>query len=47
MIKHDEQGLPPPTLTEQLAKKAGSGAKQVITEDEVTALFKACTLNKK
>lgn len=47
IIKHDKQGLPPPTLIEQLARKAGSGAKQVIIEDEVTALFKACILNKK
>jgi hypothetical protein len=47
MIKHDEQGLPLPTLAEQLARKAGSSVKQVITEDEVTALFKAYILNKK
>jgi hypothetical protein len=41
------QGLPLPTLAEQVARKEGSGAKPKITDDEVIELLEACTLNKK
>jgi len=41
------QGLPPPTLAEQVARQEGSGAKLKITDNEVIELLKACTLNKK
>ena len=41
------QGLPPPTLEEQVARKEGSGAQLKITDDEVMKLLDACTLNKK
>jgi hypothetical protein len=43
---NEAQGLPPPTLAEQVARKEGSGAKLKITDDEVMKLLKACTLNK-
>jgi hypothetical protein len=46
-ILHAEQGLPPPTLQEQIARKKGSGAKPKITDEEVLELLEACTLNKK
>ena len=45
-IEHAEQGLPPPTLAEQVARKPGSGAKPKITDEEVLELLDACTLNK-
>ena len=41
------QGLPLPTLAEQVARQEGSGAKLKITDNEVIELLKACTLNKK
>jgi hypothetical protein len=46
-IERAEQGLPPPTLAEQIARKPGSRAKPKITDDEVLKLLNACTLNKK
>ena len=47
MIKHEEKGLPPPTLLEQATRKAGSGAKPKISIAEVTSLLEACTIDKK
>jgi hypothetical protein len=46
-IRHAEQGLPPPTLAEQVARKEGSGAKKKISDEDVLHLLEACTLNKK
>jgi hypothetical protein len=46
-ILHAEQGLPSPTLQEQIAQKEGSGAKLKITDKEVLELLESCTLNKK
>jgi hypothetical protein len=46
-IEHAEAGLPPPTWEEKVARKPGTGAKPKITEEEVTGLLEACTLNKK
>lgn len=46
-IRNAEQGLPPPTLAEQVARKEGSGAKKKISDEDVLHLLKACTLNKK
>ena len=46
-ILHEEQGLPPPTIEEQIARKPGSGAKEKITDEEVLELLEACTLNRK
>jgi hypothetical protein len=48
-IRCAEQGLPPPTIqeqVEQIKRKEGSGAKPKITDDEVIELMEACTLNK-
>jgi hypothetical protein len=45
-IRNAEQGLPPPTLAEQVARKEGNGAKKKISED-VLYLLKVYTLNKK
>ena len=48
-IRCAEQGLPPPTIQEQVEQikhKEGSGAKPKITDDEVIELMEACTLNK-
>ena len=33
--EHERQGLLPPTLEEQIARKPGSGAKPKITDDDV------------
>jgi hypothetical protein len=44
---HIEQGLPPPTTEEQIARKPGSGAKPRHTVEEITRVLEACTLNKK
>ena len=44
---NEPQGLPPPTLAEQVARKEGSGAKLKIADDEVMELLEACTSNKK
>ena len=41
------QGLPPPTLAEQVARQEGSRAKLKIIDNKVIKLLKACTLNKK
>ena|ERR1700722_1205793 len=46
-ILYEEQGLPPPTLDEQVARKPGSGAKPKITDKEVLKLLETCTLNRK
>jgi hypothetical protein len=46
-VERAEQGLPPPSLAEQVARKPGSGAPSKISEEEVTRLLKSCTLNKK
>lgn len=46
-IAHAEQGLPPPTLKEQIARKLGSGAPSKILDEEVLHLLEACTLNRK
>ena len=49
-IRCDEQGLPLPTIqeqVEQLKHKGGNGRKPEITDKEVLELLKACTLNKK
>ena len=45
--QHEADGLPPPTLEEQVTRKEGSGAKPKIIDDEVLELLNACTLNKK
>ena len=42
-IWNAEQGLPPPTLAEQVAWKEGSGAKKKILDEDVLHLFKAYT----
>jgi len=44
---NETQGLPPPTIAEQVARKEGSGAKPKIIDNEVLELLEACTLNKK
>ena len=46
-IQNAEQGLPPPTLAEQVARKEGSRAKKKISDEDVLYLFKAYILNKK
>ena len=46
-IRHIEQGLLPPTLIEQVARKEGSGAKKKISDEDVLYLLKAYTLDKK
>ena len=46
-IKHLEQGFPPPSYKEQVARKEGSRAKPKISEKEITRLLEACTLDKK
>jgi hypothetical protein len=49
-IQHDKEGLPPPTIqeqVEQMRRKEGSGAKPNITDNEVIELMEACTLDKK
>jgi hypothetical protein len=45
--QHKANGLPPPSLEEQVTRKEGSGATPKITDDEVIELLDACTLNKK
>lgn len=45
--EHEEKGLPPPTLEEQIARKLGSRAKPKITDEEVLQLLESYTLNKK
>ena len=45
--QHEADGLPPPTLAEQVARKEGSGAPKQITDEEVLQLLEACTLSKK
>ncbi len=48
-IRYSEEGLPPPSIqeqVEQMKRKEGSGAKSVITDEEVIQLMEACTLNK-
>jgi len=48
-IRYDEEGLPPPTIQEQVVqikRKEGSGASKKITDKEVIKLMEACTLNK-
>lgn len=47
LVQHNNEGLPPPTIEEQVARKVGSGAKPKITEEEITGLMEACTLNRK
>ena len=44
-IEHAEAGLLPPILEEQVQRKPGSGAKTQLTEELVTQLLEACTLN--
>ena len=46
-IEREEQGLPPPTLEEQIARKPGNRAKEKIIDEEVLGLLEACTLNRK
>jgi len=46
-LEHIKQGLPLPSYEEQVARKEGSGAKPKISEEEISRLLKACTLNKK
>jgi hypothetical protein len=46
-VERAEQGLPPPSLAEQVARKPRSRALSKISEEEVTKLLKSCTLNKK
>jgi hypothetical protein len=46
-IAHAKQGLPPPTLQDQIAWKPGSRALSKISDEEVLHLPKACTLNRK
>ena len=47
-IKHAELELPPPTIEEKITRKKGTRPqKPKITEEEVTTLLEACTLNKK
>jgi hypothetical protein len=46
-VERAEQGLPPPSLAEQVARKPGSGAPLKISKEEVTRLLESCTLNKK
>jgi hypothetical protein len=48
-IRYNEQGLPPPTIqeqVEQIQRKEGSGAIKKIIDKEVIELIEACTLNK-
>jgi len=48
-IRYDEEGLDPPSIqeqVEQIKRKEGSGAKSVITDEEVIQLMEAYTLNK-
>jgi hypothetical protein len=46
-IERAEQGLPPPSYEEQVARKPGSGAKLKVSAEEITRLLEACILNKK
>jgi hypothetical protein len=46
-LEHLEKGLPPPSYEQQIARKPGSGALPKISEEQVTSLLEACTLNKK
>jgi hypothetical protein len=48
-ILYDKQGLPPPTIqeqVEQIKRKEGNRAVKKITDKEVIKLIEACTLNK-
>ena len=48
-IRYDEEGLDPPSIQEQVEQikhKEGSGAKSIITDEEVIQLMEAYTLNK-
>ena len=46
-IRNAEQGLLPPTLAEQVARKEGSRAKKKISDKDVLHLLKVYTLGKK
>jgi hypothetical protein len=46
-VEKAEQGLPSPSLAEQVARKPGSGPPYKISEEEVARLLESCTLNKK
>jgi hypothetical protein len=46
-VERYKEGLPPPTLEEQVAGKPGSRRPPALTVDQVTDLLKSCTLNKK
>jgi hypothetical protein len=44
---HEELGLRPPTIEQQITRKLGSSAKPKISVNKVTKLLEAYTLNKK
>jgi len=47
LIECEEQGLPVPSLLEQATRKVGSGAKPMISENEISSLIDSCTITKK
>jgi hypothetical protein len=46
-VERAEQGLPSPSLAEQVARKPRSRPPSKISKEEVTRLLESCTLNKK
>ena len=46
-VAHAEQGLPPSTIEEKVARKAGSGSAKKLTDDDPNTLLKECTWNRK
>jgi arginine repressor len=43
IAKHAEEGLPRPTIDEQIARKAGSGRPKVLGDGDCQQIFNACT----
>lgn len=46
MVQHTENGLPPPTIDEQVARKPGSGRPPLLTDHDCQEIFRACTSSK-
>ena len=42
-----ENGLPPPIIDEQIARKVGSGSKPLLSIDEIALIFEVCQIDKK
>jgi hypothetical protein len=46
-VERAEQGLPPPSYEEQVARKLGSGAKLKVSKEDITKLLESCTVEQK